>query len=676
MSKPPALPHHLRIAALQCNFEGGEAATLALPARWQELGFNVEQLFHTHSEKYNAVYRADLHAPLLRRYVDECRQHGLRILLYMNCHILLDSQAERSQDWAQVDRQGQFHRPYGTYYASCLNASWAEFFLDSIRQLGEFDLAGIFLDGPTASDCFCPACQNAYRAAHGGTLAEATPAQVAAFTVRSRIAFTRRVYETVKAVNPNWLMYVNAGILHGGETAAEVAAMLQVNDLIGTEGGFQFYGPAKDVDLWHCGLSARALDAVAGDKRKVIFMAGDHKPWSWYLHTPAETRLCYASGLANGASVWYGIHCSSDNLHSAAGDAAREMLAFDRKHARLYERTESLADVAVFHSFETAKHYTTTAQDSDLYRRHEAQAAAAIGNYGEAFQGAYGIAFRSGQPCDLVTELNLAALSRYAVVLLPTTACMSAATVAAIRDYVSGGGVVIADSQTSLFDAVFAPQADFQLAEVLGVSVAGYQAYNMHDYFRFRAAHDPFAGEGVQHLPAPGVAVKVRPAADAEVLAELCPPLAGRYSGKPETPVLPFVIGHRFGRGYAYYLAGTFFQLYRAHGIVHYRRFIQGLLARHGKPVARVSGLPESVEVTVRRVVGTDTILVHLVNYTGGMTRPIDTVTPVRGATLHLAQAAAKVRALVAGRTLRPRADGLLPLPDLHTYEVIRVDGV
>ena len=112
------LPHHLRIAALQCNFEGGEAATLAMPARWRELGFNVEQLFHTHSEKYNALYRAEAHAGLLRRYVAECRRNGIQILLYLNCHILLESQAERSRDWAQVDRKGEFLRPYGTYYGA------------------------------------------------------------------------------------------------------------------------------------------------------------------------------------------------------------------------------------------------------------------------------------------------------------------------------------------------------------------------------------------------------------------------------------------------------------------------------------------------------------------------------------------------------------------------------
>ena len=36
------LPRHLRIAALQCNFQT-EDETLAMPARWREIGFDVAE---------------------------------------------------------------------------------------------------------------------------------------------------------------------------------------------------------------------------------------------------------------------------------------------------------------------------------------------------------------------------------------------------------------------------------------------------------------------------------------------------------------------------------------------------------------------------------------------------------------------------------------------------------
>ena len=60
------LPHHMRIAALQCNFEGGYENTLKVADIWACYGFNVEQLFHTHCEKYNAVFNNDKHVKLLK----------------------------------------------------------------------------------------------------------------------------------------------------------------------------------------------------------------------------------------------------------------------------------------------------------------------------------------------------------------------------------------------------------------------------------------------------------------------------------------------------------------------------------------------------------------------------------------------------------------------------------
>ena len=62
MSKNDAsnpLPRHMRIAALQCDFEGGRENTLKVPELWNSFGFNVEQLFHTHGEFYSAVFQKD-----------------------------------------------------------------------------------------------------------------------------------------------------------------------------------------------------------------------------------------------------------------------------------------------------------------------------------------------------------------------------------------------------------------------------------------------------------------------------------------------------------------------------------------------------------------------------------------------------------------------------------------
>ncbi|MCX7591599.1 MAG: beta-galactosidase trimerization domain-containing protein [Kiritimatiellae bacterium] len=667
------LPRHMRIAALQCNFEGGPEATLVMPEAWNEFGFNVEQLLHTHSELYTAVYETR-HRPLVERYLEKLIAKDMRAILYMNCHILPPSQTSRAAEWAQMSRDGKFVMSYDTYYSCCLNSSWSDYFLGCLASLAGLNISGVFLDGPSFSPCFCPRCAARFQREYGGSLAIASPDQVQAFTLRCQIDFIRKAYLKVKQVNPDWVAYFNLPILNARVSAAEMAELLMYNDLVGTEGGFQFYGAPRDVAIWRCGLHARMLEAVAEERPKVIFMAGDHKPWSWYLHTPAETKLCYASALASGASVWYGIHCSSENLRSAAGEAAKAMVQFDRKWDSIYEKTVSLADVAVFFSFDTSKRYPSGGEQTDFYAGTAGPAPAGLGNYRDAFQGAVAALFRSGVAWDVITELNLEQLYKYAVVVVPTAACMQEGTGRVLTEYVKDGGVVIADFETSVFDEEFRRRPDFLLADVFGVTLKGYRRYSPHDYFCFRREADPFITEGVSRLPAPLIVTDVETHPGVEVLADLCPPLTSRYAGRPGEPTYPFIIRNRVGNGFSYYMAGTFFELYNRYGIVHYARLVKDILARHGRPVIELLDAPPCVELTVRRSEGTGHLVVHLVNYSGGMTRPIASVTPVHGMRLRPAHKVNSARSLVHEQDLQIDSEGIVHLLPVNEFEVVLLE--
>jgi hypothetical protein len=70
-------------------------------------------------------------------------------------------------------------------------------------------------------------------------------------------------------------------------------------------------------------------------------------------------------------------------------------------------------------------------------------------------------------------NLNDEDLQRYRVLILPNTACLDAAQVAAIERFVSGGGGLVASLDTSLFDEFGNAREDFALKSVLGVSHRG-----------------------------------------------------------------------------------------------------------------------------------------------------------------------------------------------------------
>jgi hypothetical protein len=70
-------------------------------------------------------------------------------------------------------------------------------------------------------------------------------------------------------------------------------------------------------------------------------------------------------------------------------------------------------------------------------------------------------------------NLNPRDLARYKVLILPNTACLDDAQVAAIEEYVRQGGGLVASLDTSLFDEFGNPRKNFALGNVLGVDYRG-----------------------------------------------------------------------------------------------------------------------------------------------------------------------------------------------------------
>jgi hypothetical protein len=78
-------------------------------------------------------------------------------------------------------------------------------------------------------------------------------------------------------------------------------------------------------------------------------------------------------------------------------------------------------------------------------------------------------------PVTLICDWNLCDedLSKYKVLILPNTACLDDAQVAAIRKYVQNGGGLLASLDTSMCNEFGDVRPDFALSDVLGVHPAG-----------------------------------------------------------------------------------------------------------------------------------------------------------------------------------------------------------
>ncbi len=661
---------HLRIAALQCNFQTREQ-TLNMPSTWAEFGFNTEQLLHTHADMYSAVYEEARHGELMKEYQANTRAAGVRSIVYMNCHILGPSIMDRKAEWGLRDARGGYPLRYGTYPGVCLNSGWVDYFYAGLEDLKKFDIEGLFFDGPAyAPICFCPRCQAKFERKYGKKLLDATPAEQNAFYYEDVIEFKENLYAKVKSINPAWQMYFNEGLTAGHADTENFKRQVATDDIIGTEGGFFYYGPPKDHPHWHCASSAKMAEAVANGKPTVIFFAGDHKPWGWFMHTPAETRLCYMSAIGNGASVWYGIHCNPDNLKTATGAAIRDLVQFDKKNDLLYQDTRSLADVAVFFSYDTARYYRKSGTDSDLYGNDNRETDFP-GDYHAAVEGAFGMLSHLNMAYDIVTELNLTDLKRYKVVVAPSLAMVGGEVQNAFDDYVRQGGVVIADGEFGLYEASGKRRKEGAFCRTAGFRATGKLNDNhTFNYCGFdQSLYVP--DNAFDWIPVPPWSLKIEPDAAAEVVGRANPPMPGCYFSRPGRLENPFAVRTQCGKGRYYYFAGGCFEFYFNFTHVAWRELFEAVIRRYGANDFVLRNATTGVAMSVRESAANCT-LVHLTNYTSA-TRPITASAVLHGVELQTPESYTHAIDLWSGKPLSQTAPGRFRLDELSEIAVIKL---
>jgi hypothetical protein len=89
--------------------------------------------------------------------------------------------------------------------------------------------------------------------------------------------------------------------------------------------------------------------------------------------------------------------------------------------------------------------------------------------------GVFRVGWEEHLPINLITDWDIRPerLKPYKVLVLPNAAALSDRQVQVIRAYVAGGGGLIATCETSLFDELGQPRANFALADVFGVDYLG-----------------------------------------------------------------------------------------------------------------------------------------------------------------------------------------------------------
>lgn len=624
----------------------------------------------------------------LAKYLPEAKKRGLRVIIYFDVHWFKGSMGDKHPDWRQIyEGGGTISNMYGQPSSSfCVNGPWREWCFQVVRDLCAYPIDGIFYDGPAflPNTCYCRYCQEKFQKLYGGKLPSkkqrtGKPARdLLEFQASSLADILRDTRAVIKSINPQIAFYMNSGGLGGNWSTARLnRVLIAEQDMLGSEGGY-LYGDLTRTPVWRPGVTARLLETQSGGKPRVIFSSGRPGPWQYSNHSEPELRLLCAGTLANAAGTFFFM--SPHAMKRPQMKALADMNRFVAKNAAYYRGTRSEAATALVWSDTTANFYSGA--DAQLLEGDQVAARSEIGNLHGEFSGLADTVLRSQTPFDVIDDITLERekLDRYAAIFLPNVACMSEKTSGRLKEYVRQGGNLLATFETSLYDETGIRRADFALAEVFGVTDARKIVGPMRfDYMQPHVASPLLEGWPRDLVPAAIYHLRVK-LNGGETLANFTKPMAGVYAGIPQPSDDPAIVVHRYGKGNAIYSSGDIGNAINSYHFPEWSRLIENVLRDIAPSPVLLENAPRSVEVVLRSQEQGRRLLLHLINFTGEMTRPIRRVVPLENVriTLRTKGEVKRIHTLMRPQTLAPQEIGgeqvQFVVPRMEEYEVVVVE--
>jgi hypothetical protein len=548
--------------------------------------------------------------------VAECRRRGVHPLAYFS--VIFDNWAfEHHPDWRVLPAEG-YSQLNGRYGTVCPNSPYRDYVVACIREIaGNYDIDGMFFDMTFwPAVCYCPHCTARFWKEEGAEPPRIVnwddPVWRAFQAARERwlLEFAQLATETAKQTRPGITVNHQFSTIFHNWTLGVSLEQTQASDYVGGD----FYGGPLQSSL-----ACKVYDGLTHSKpfefhtsRTRIYT--DHvtvKPMD-EIRTEAHVATLHSAALmlvdyvnADGTL--------NPQVYDFLGKLSRQRAAYEPSLGG-----ELLADVAIY--YDKASMYNPREQGVSITQLKAVDECP----HRDAVVGAARILQEAHIPFNVVTNANLDQLSRYRAVVIPNVLEMTAAQAEIFRQFVAGGGVLIASGPSSLDR--FDPQGKrFLLEDVLGVKYAG----TLGSSITYLTPLDETIKQAIwpqDHVSFSGPMLKADVLPGTQVLAVITLPFVtpetGRVIGSrfaaihSNPPALqpegsPAVTMHTYGKGIGVWLAAPF----EASAEQANRQLMLNLLGRSlpGPYVFQADTHP-AVEVTLFNQPNRQQLLVGLLN--------------------------------------------------------------
>lgn len=651
---------------------------------------------------------------LIREYLPYARKYGINVVAYLNMHWFAYDFADAHPGWEQVTADGvsygKINPLYGDGTTLCVNSGWREWAFELVREVIATGIDGVFLDGPVIFPgcCYCDSCRERFKSDYGADLPLvedwSNPDWISfvQFRTQSLVQFLSDSRDAAKSVNPESVVFLNAGSWQANSWrfARSLDMVGPYEDFNGAEAFFH-PGP-HDQMLFPWAATGKYM--VAGGKPAIVFSHHALGGWHYLPLSKIEAELAVAQTVACGANPWIAVFdYALDHSRDEAIEPINNIQGFLAKNEDYYINSTSCADIALLNSSQTGTYYVSKhkefygsvgsgkeenllvemsgkSESVDWASRKET-CEETINN---SYLGYFLSLTRSHIPFDVLLDNDISseALSRYKVLILPNSACLSDTQIESIQAFVRQGGSVVAEFETGCYNEIGRVRDLNPLFQTFGASevVRMMKPISYEEYVRIKQTH-PVFGEFKENrlLARPTYSLESKAASDAFVPSVFMNEAGGSYCPLKGESTIPALIVNSTEAGRTVYIPSLVGDFYGRFKLPDYEKLIESILLwAHVDPLSITVDCPPTVQVEMRRNYNGEKLIIHLVNNTGDMQRPITEIIPLQNVRIRLrSNAVKKVRAIRSEIDLSFNyQDNQVEfvLPELGLYELIVVD--
>jgi hypothetical protein len=558
---------------------------------------------------------------ILGERIRECHARGMDVVVYTNwwSKWAYDSHP----DWRFVNAKGENTADYlwtpGHYGVCCPNSPYTGYVMALVEELCTgYEFEGLWVDMIfwPYTVCYCAHCRRRYHGETGRDLPK-----VVHWEDPQWVAFQRR--------REGWLAEVVGGItamarrLKPGVTVGHQCAAWSTGWASGIGSEFfrqndylsgDFYGGAAEQSCI-CNLFTRL-----SEEPRFEFMTSRCPDLTDHTTTKSPELLeaqAFSALAHNGRFLFIDaidpLGTMDPAIYARMGEVFATTLPYEQF---LTPDATPLADVGIYFNFESLIDPQDNGRRVAEVSAGRPPVVAAVSNLARTLMQGH-------VPYAVLTPKDLEVLGQFPVIVVPELFMVSPREADAFWRYVADGGCLYVSRSTSLLTTDGVRQADFMLADVLGVSLVG-QTQEEVTYLSPAAGSDAlFAPSTACHpLTLMGSQMTVKAAQSARVLATVTVPytdpkdptrFASAISNPPGTATsFPAVVLNRYGKGRVLYVAGCLERMeHEAHREV--LRRLLGLIAP--QPPLLATDAPKSVEILLFDQIPEQRLILSALNF-------------------------------------------------------------